>query len=63
MRHPGFVTAALAFAPGTAWACPSCALREGPGLGIFAAVGVMILMPYLVAWVAIRVVRRLERGP
>jgi len=57
------IAAVLALSPASAWACPSCALREGPGVGILLAVAAMIAAPYLVALVAIRVVRRLERKP
>jgi hypothetical protein len=48
-------------APAAAWACPSCATRDGPGAKILALVGVMIAVPYAVAVVAIRVVRRIVR--
>jgi hypothetical protein len=50
-------------APGAALACPACAAREGPGNGVLALVGALIAVPYLVAAVTIRVVRKLERGP
>jgi hypothetical protein len=56
------VAAAIAaLAPSAAWACPSCAGRDGPGLGALLAVGGMILVPYAVALVAVRVIRRLEQ--
>lgn len=61
-RLGSLATVALSLVPASAWACPSCALREGPGAGVFVAVGAMIAAPYVVALVAIRVVRRLERG-
>jgi hypothetical protein len=48
-------------APSLAMACPSCAGRDGPGLGALLAVGGMILAPYAVALVAIRVIRRLDQ--
>jgi hypothetical protein len=48
-------------APAAALACPTCATREGPGLGVLLAVGAMIACPFVIAAVAIRVVRRLER--
>jgi hypothetical protein len=57
------VMAALAaFAPGAVLACPACASREGPGTGVLALVGALIAVPYLIAAVAIRVIRKLERG-
>lgn len=45
----------------TAWACPACATREGPGATVFALIGAMIAVPYVVAVIALRVIRRLER--
>jgi hypothetical protein len=48
-------------APGAALACPACASREGPGAGVLGLVAALIAVPYLVAAVTIRVVRRLER--
>ena len=41
-------------------ACPSCATRDAAGLGVFALVGCMIAVPYVVAVVAIKIVRRLD---
>lgn len=49
-------------APAVALACPSCAGRDGPGLGALLGVGGMILAPYAIALVAIRVIRRLDQG-
>jgi hypothetical protein len=51
----------VALAPAAALACPSCAGRDGPGLGALLGVGGMIIAPYAVALVAIRVIRRLDR--
>jgi hypothetical protein len=51
----------LLSAPGLALACPTCATRDAPGLALLAAVGGMIAIPYVVAVVAIKVVRKLER--
>jgi hypothetical protein len=48
-------------APSAVLACPACAAREGPGAGVLGLVGALIAVPYLVAAVTIRVVRRLER--
>ena len=52
---------AATLAPAAALACPSCAGRDGPGLGALLAVGGMILAPYAVALVAVRVIRRLDQ--
>jgi hypothetical protein len=49
-------------APAAAVACPACAAREGPGAAVLGLVGALIAVPYLIAAVTIRVVRRLERG-
>jgi hypothetical protein len=54
---------AAMLAPVAAMACPSCAGRDGPGLGALLGVGGMILAPYAVALVAIRVIRRLDQRP
>jgi hypothetical protein len=54
--------AAVALAPAAALACPACAGRDGPGMGTLIGVGGMILVPYAVALVAIRAIRRLERN-
>jgi hypothetical protein len=51
----------LSCAPALALACPTCATRDAPGLAVLAAVGAMIAIPYVVAVVAIKVVRKLER--
>jgi hypothetical protein len=51
----------VALAPAAALACPSCAGRDGPGLGALLGVGGMIIAPYAVALVAIRVIRRLDQ--
>jgi hypothetical protein len=47
--------------PAVALACPSCATRESAGAGIFALVGGMIGVPYVIAAVTIRVFRKLGR--
>jgi hypothetical protein len=57
------VLAALLGFPTSAFACPSCATREGAGIGVFLMIGAMITVPYLIALVTIRVMRRLEREP
>ncbi len=53
---------AICLTPGAALACPACAAREGPGNGVLALVGALVAVPYLVAAVAFKVVRKLERG-
>jgi hypothetical protein len=55
--------ALLALVPATAWACPSCALRSSPGPGTFALLAGMIAVPYAVAMIAVKVIRRLDREP
>jgi hypothetical protein len=47
--------------PSAAWACPACATRSGPGAGTLALVGAMIAVPYAVAVVALKIIRRLDR--
>ena len=47
--------------PASALACPACASRDAPGSGVWALVGALIAVPYLVAAVAIKVIRNLER--
>lgn len=42
-----------------AWACPSCATRESGGMSVFALVGAMIAVPYVVVAVALPAIRRL----
>jgi hypothetical protein len=57
----GALAAGIAALPAVALACPACATRSGPGTGAFVLMGAMIGVPYLVAAVAFRVVRRLAR--
>lgn len=45
----------------TVWACPACAARESGGRATFALIGLMVGVPYVIAVVAIRVVRALDR--
>jgi hypothetical protein len=56
-----WVALAALLAPAAALACPACASREGPGAAVLGLVGALIAVPYLIAAVTIRVVRRLER--
>ena len=50
-------------APAAAWACPACATRSGPGAGTLALVAGMIALPYAVAVVALKIIRKLDRDP
>jgi hypothetical protein len=52
--------ALFVFAARTAAACPSCATRSGGGYMIPLLLGAMILTPYLVATVVLRIVRKAE---
>jgi hypothetical protein len=61
----GFILAAGLLAllgPASALACPACAARDAPGSGVLVLVGALIAVPYLVAAVAIKVIRNLERS-
>jgi len=44
----------------SAWACPACATRGSGGFLIPLLLGAMILTPYVVATVVLRIVRRAE---
>jgi hypothetical protein len=54
-------TALILLVPSTAWACPACATRGGAGPGTLALVAGMIAVPYAVAVVALKIIRRLDR--
>jgi hypothetical protein len=43
-----------------AWACPSCTTRSGGGLMIPLLLGGMILTPYIVSTVVLRIIRKAE---
>jgi hypothetical protein len=43
-----------------AWACPSCTTRSGGGYMIPILLGAMILTPYIVSTVVLRIVRKAE---
>jgi hypothetical protein len=43
-----------------AWACPSCTTRSGGGYLIPFLLGAMILTPYIVSTVVLRIVRKAE---
>ena len=45
-------------APATALACPYCATRSGGGIGQSVALGVFLLLPFVVAGVVYSVLRR-----
>lgn len=55
--------AALTLAPAVARACPSCATREGAGAGLFAMLAGLVAVPYLVAVVVIKVIRKIDGDP
>jgi hypothetical protein len=61
VKRWSFMLAATAtLYPLAAWACPACATRSS-GPGTLALVGAMIAIPYGVAAVALKVIRRLDR--
>jgi hypothetical protein len=53
--------ALLLLLPSPAWACPACALRESGGPATLGLVAGMIAVPYAVAVVALKIIRRLDR--
>ncbi len=54
-----FVLALSAFAlPAAAWACPSCAGRSDGGVGRIILLAAVILLPFVVFFVARSVIRR-----
>jgi hypothetical protein len=62
MKTSGIVAAALvALTPVAAWACPACATRQGYGPGTLLLVGGLIVTPYAVTAVALKIIRRLAR--
>jgi hypothetical protein len=54
------LAAVLVLAARTAAACPSCTTRSSGGYMIPILLGAMILTPYLVATVVLRIVRKAE---
>jgi hypothetical protein len=44
----------------SAWACPSCTTRSGGGSIIPILLGAMILTPYIVSTVVLRIIRKAE---
>jgi hypothetical protein len=59
----GLAALVVMLAPAAAWACPACATRSGPGAGALALVAGMIAVPYAVAVVTLKIIRRLDRDP
>jgi hypothetical protein len=57
------LAAGLVLAPAAVWACPACATRADPGSGTALLVGGLIAVPYAVAVVAIKIIRRLDKDP
>ncbi len=55
------VAVAFAWLPAAAWACPACAGRgDGSSLKTLWVLASMILVPFAVAGVVVRIVRRIE---
>jgi hypothetical protein len=52
--------ALVTLAPAAAWACPACATRTGPGAATLALLAGMIAVPYAVAVIALKVIRKLD---
>jgi hypothetical protein len=50
------IAALMMLAPASA-----CATRTGPGAGTLLLIGGMIAVPYAVAYVALKVIRKLDR--
>jgi hypothetical protein len=46
--------------PAMALACPQCASREGAGLSITFMLAAMILLPFAVFFIVVRIIRRGE---
>ncbi len=54
----------VAMAPAVALACPACAGRDGGiGLRTLGVLASMIFVPFVVAGVIVRIVRRIESDP
>jgi hypothetical protein len=51
----------IALTPAAAWACPACATRAGYGPGTVLLVAGLIVTPYAVTAVALKIIRRLAR--
>jgi hypothetical protein len=58
-----WVGALVVLLPEAAWACPACATRGAPGAGTLALLAGMIAVPYAVAVIALKVIRKLDREP
>lgn len=50
-------------APRIAAACPSCAGNDGGGIGPIVLLGLMILLPFGIAYVIYRVIRAADSRP
>jgi hypothetical protein len=64
MRAAGLavvVCACVLLIPAAAWACPVCASRETDTRLVLVLIGAMIAVPYVIAAIAIRVIRRIQR--
>ena len=51
----------LTLAPTVAWACPVCAGRESNTAMVATLLGLMIAVPYAIAVVAIRTIRKADK--
>jgi hypothetical protein len=58
--HAALIGIVFAMASHSAFACPACATRGGGGLMLPLLLGAMILTPYLVATVVLRIIRNVE---
>jgi ABC-type Co2+ transport system permease subunit len=53
--------AASTLLPSLAWACPVCATRDTPGVGLLALVLGFIAVPYVTVAVVLKVIGRLNK--
>ena len=58
MTSAGSVAFAILLLPRLAQACPMCASQQPGGMARVAALGVMLLFPFSIAYVLFRVLRR-----
>jgi hypothetical protein len=58
--HAGAIGALALVASKAALACPACATRSGGGWSLPLLLGAMILTPYLVTTVVLRIFRKVE---
>jgi hypothetical protein len=52
---------AVLHGPAMVLACPACAARPAPGSTVLVWLALMIAVPYVIAVITIRAIRRLER--